>query len=490
MMSPASNPTAPASRLSSQLSSLPPVRALLRPLVVPVFFLASPAVGLAQGGSFGIGTNLELPTTSAYDADHATLAIGPTGDILVAFSSTRTDLAPGALQVECCYMQYLGNSTWAQPETGVSHLVLGAADAEVFGPGFESNRKPDVLAAGDDFFVVWPRANADRSLQRVEGVRISPDGQGGLIVDWAAPGIGFPLDPQVDGASAGIMPDLVEIPGYPLGFGVVYVDDEDQAPPHREYDLRYVRADFSVLPPLIDGPYVLEDGITYDDPVNAGEPNGGKILPDAVRDDSGHLVVAYESYLRTGHQGATANEGRVFTAWYADPGGSQPLRIVNSEFHGNNLSSLVRRPNLATSRLDASNSISLSYLHMADGSALADVGYHDLNFDGIAVGTSNLNYPNLGGTSDSMPVPAHGATIRFCFADRGAFSSPKLMTFLKSVNGRLMQVSTVAKPWRPAVEVLEPAPGDSGSFSFVPLTYEAPRNGNGPLRVYLQISRL
>ncbi|TAH34538.1 MAG: hypothetical protein EYC70_16520 [Planctomycetota bacterium] len=450
--------------------------------------LAAPAPA-AQGGTFTTGQNIELPAQTSSDADHATLAINSSGDVFVAWSSRRPDLGDGALQVEGAYMYYRGAGLWDLPVAGVTQIILGAADAHVFTSGVEGCRKPDVLAAGGDFFVVWPRASSDRLLQRVEGVRIVPDRVGGFFVDREAPGVGFPLDPLVDGLSAGIMPDLVEIPGYPLGVAVVYADDEIQEAPHREYDLRYLRADFSVVPPLIDGPYVLEDDFPFDDPPIGGEPVGGKILPDAVRDDSGNLVLAYEHYVRTGHQGATLNEGRVFVNWYADPGSTQPLKLASAAFQGASAGNLVRRPNLATSRMDASDSISLAFAYAADGSALADVGYHELTWDGVGIQSTDLGYPNLSSSSDTMPAPAHGINLRLCFADRGSLSSPKLMSFLKSINGRLLQVGTVARPWRPAVEVMEPAPAGSGASLYVPLTYEAP-SVSGPLRVFLSITRL
>ncbi|TAH36798.1 MAG: hypothetical protein EYC70_07345 [Planctomycetota bacterium] len=448
--------------------------------------LAFPAA--PQGGSFGFGEAVELPSSSPQDADHAAVAINSDGDLLAVFSSERFDLSPRAFQVEAFYLSHLGSGAWSAPDAAVNRCLLGSAKSQAFGLAYEACRKPDVVAVGRDFYVVWPRSSEDRLLHRLEMARVAPDGLGGFRVDAPGPGVGYVVDAQIDGQVAGIMPDLVEVPGQAASVAVVYVDDELQAEPLREFDLRFLRADFGSLPPAVDGPHVLVDSATLDDTALTTAPFGGKVLPDVVRDDSGNLVLAYESYVRSGHLGAPADIGRVWLTWFADSGSGVPVPLQSHEFRGQRRSDPVRRPKLATSRMDATNSVSIAMMHLPDQQQETDTGYYEATWDGTTITSVDLLYPNSGALPDSMPTPVHGATLRACLGTRGNEGHTHLVAFLQSLTGGLISIPATREPWRPASDLMEPGPSGSGASTCVPITYEAV-SAAGPVRVFLRVDR-
>ncbi|TAH39566.1 MAG: hypothetical protein EYC70_01910 [Planctomycetota bacterium] len=433
--------------------------------------------------AFSAATTVELPATGSGDADHATVAINADGDILVAWSTRRPDLPDNAFQVEACLLPYLGGGRWARPAE-LELLLLGDPMAGVFGAAAESCRKPDVQAVGHDFFVVWPRSSADRSSCRLELVRVRVLG-GTAEVDAPQPGRGYLVDGTLDADSAGAMPDLVESPLLPQGVAVVYADDELQAPPLREFDLRVAVADFASLPPVLHGPFLLVDDLPCDDGLRGGEPAGGKVLPDVVLDDMGNLVVAWEEYARAGHGGAASDRGSIQVRWFSDPVLDVPQPLATLRLGGRAVSDRPRRPNLASSRLDADDTVALAYMSAADGSSLADVNWCSLARDGALGSSLDLGYPCTGPVTEALPVPVQGASLQACLAIASEAGQVRLQGFPR---GRGLQtLPTVPQPWRPAADLLEPGPADLGGRTVIPISYEAPSPTAGALRIFLVI---
>ena len=441
-----------------------------------------------QGSTFTYGDTVLLPTTSNDDADHGAVAINSAGDLLCVFSAERTDLAAGAFQVEACFLPYQGAGTWSAPNSSANAFLLGSAKARAFGLDYEACRKPDVIAVGSDFFVVWPRSSGDRTQHRLEMARLRPNGAGSLTVDAPAAGVGYVVDPQIDGNEAGIMPDLAEIPGSNTAIAVVYVDDELQAPPLREFDLRFLRADFATLPPAGDGPYVLVDDLPFDDSPFGGSPIGGEVLPDVVRDDFGNRVLAYENFQQAGHGGAGITDGRARLAWFADPGSGPPTLLASHLIQAGSKSEPVRRPNLAASRMDAANTVTVACVTASTQQPAPDILYYEAAWNGTAIALTDLGYPSSATRADSMAIPAHGASLRACLGIRGGGGHARLVAFLETPPSGLRLIPSQSMPWRPSLDLLEPAPAGAGANLVLPITYEAPVAG-GDIRVFLRVDR-
>lgn len=440
-----------------------------------------------------MGQTVQLPCAALGDADHAAVAINARGDIFVAWSSRRTDLSSRATQVDGCLLTYLGSGTWDMPTLGYNCWVLGSAEASVFGSGYDSCRKPDVVAVGDDFVVTWPRSNGARAMSRLEMVRVRCSPGALPFIETAAPGIGFLIDPLLESKDAGAMPDLVTLSVVPPVVGVVYVEDERRNPPYREFDLRFCRADFSVLPPAVDGPMVLVDDLPQDDPPISGEPAGGKVLPELELDDQGNLVLAYESYVRYAHFGWPWDEGRVHVEWFCNGASGLPSLLQGIHFNGRTRSSRVRRPSLSASRLDRANTVSLSFMDAPDNLGDFDVVHRELSYAGGVITDQDFGYPNAVNRSDSMPVVAHGGSLRLSLAIHKQDAREQVMAFAPSFANRpfVDMDCPVAHPWRPSIALLEPAPPDLPSAGvLLPVSYEGPGTPGGPLRIYLIVHAL
>lgn len=448
---------------------------------------------LPAQGTLQLGQTVELGSSAAGDADHATVAVNSSGDVFVAWSALRTDLNPPTLQVEGAYLRYLGAGTWEIPQVGGSagHWVLGDPMAGVYGAAPEPCRKPDVTAMGSDFAVTWPRSNAAGTQSRLEIVRIVVTGSGPPAVDGLAPGVGHVVDPAVDAESAGVMPDLVTLAAGPAKAGVVYADAEAQSPPYREFDVRYARVDFGATPPVVEGPMVLVDDLPCDDSRISGEPAGGRVLPDVVSDDLGSLVLSYETYVRAGHQGAAQDEGRVVASWFANGSSGTPSLLASRSFGGRQPSDLVRRPNLAASRLDPWNSASLTYMDLPDGGGDSDVSYFELLWQSGTIRAKDHRFPNHPSRSDGLPVPGHGSALRFSLSTRDLGGASQIKAFAPLLPGRPFRTvpAPTSQPWRPSTDLMEPAPPDLPAYSaLIPVTYEGPTlTGGATLRIFLVI---
>jgi len=180
------------------------------------------ATSALSGSVYGFGS----PNRAA---DHATVAMNSNKDILVAFHTVRDWTLPGELlpppgspnylgglkQVEIAFFDYDESSSvdkWNHVETrilgGMEHMPIS-----VFSQRIIKCERPDVVAVGDKFFVVWTRryssasdfAGQENEPAVLECAWIEID-NGAMVVHGtdspvAGPGLGFILDSHLPGGS-------------------------------------------------------------------------------------------------------------------------------------------------------------------------------------------------------------------------------------------------------------------------------------------------
>ncbi|HEX9794666.1 MAG TPA: hypothetical protein VGC54_11845 [Planctomycetota bacterium] len=457
----------------------------------PIFSLL--ALLAPQQGVLRLDESATLPTLGLGDADHATVAVNSRGDVLVAFHTRRDDLSGEPFQVEAAFLRYLGQGLWELPSLGYNHFVLGDPTAQVLDPGGECCTKPDVVAVGENFVVVWPRTPPGQETTRLEAAFFEPGIVGEAVVHAEAPGIGWLLDGTVLNGSAGVMPDLAAVPGSSTKVHVAYAHADGDSGRFHDYDVRYMTADFSSLPPLLEGPYALVEDLAFDDPSVGNGQRGGKVLPDLVVDDYGNLVLAYENFSSRGAQ----DEGWIDVCRFSVPGGP-PLELERESFHGANSDDWTRRPMLATNHRDSDNSVSLLYQSASQGSdADIDSRHYELSFpDSGSRGTVDvvdLQYPNLPDENDRMPCALHGEGLRVGFATKLSGNQSWLLAWApthdSSKTFRLTSKALLAS--RPAAAMLEFGTPGAPRTRLIPISYEFPDpSAGGADRIGLQLRLL
>ncbi len=436
--------------------------------------------------TMAVGDTVVLPALGVGDCDHATVAVNQNGDVLVCWQ-TRVGTGPFAPhQVEAALFPSLGSGSWGVPAS-TDLVLLGDPALAILAPG-EHCRKPDVLARGNDFLVVWPRDDPGSGVGLLEGARISPNGSS-PIVDSAAPGQGWLLDGGVTAGSAGLMPDLAPWSAQPFGATVVYVHESLVQGGIHEYALRVQDLDFGTSPPTLSGIQTLETGIPYDDGNIA--PVGGRVLPDAVEDDFQNLVVAWEEYREVGHGGATLADGRIRVRRYSRGSGAYAY-LDGFDLQNRDPSYRSRRPNLATSHFDVGNRVSVAWGDFPDSFLHDDdVRYGELLFEGGstagAVRWTNFGFPNLNNRDHDLPVPLHARGLRVCIQAR-FFVSQRFLTAYAAMPawGEVLVPGSQAFAWRPAAAMLDHLPGGQ---RLTALCYEAP-GPQGRIRIFLALRLL
>ena len=95
------------------------------------------------------------------DADHATVAMNSNLDIAVAYHSDRTDAGSDLKQVEVAYYEYQGwgpggTDSWEHVATKVVGSIYHNP-IQTLPSGPVKCERPDIIAVGTRFFVVWTR---------------------------------------------------------------------------------------------------------------------------------------------------------------------------------------------------------------------------------------------------------------------------------------------------------------------------------------------
>ena len=468
---------------------------LLRSLVPLLLSLSASAQA-----DYYIGDTIELNTIGSQNADHAAIAVNRFGDVIIA---NHVNVGSTAKATELNTLVPLGNTLNAGFKL-FNTSRLGDPTLNIFGVGNDSCSKPDVENLGNgSFLVVWSRHDlSGNQPSRIEACKvITRDIYGDILpqaqIITTRTGEGIIVDNTSNAGDAGFMPDIasVKIPGSAKAIIVFAHEDEIVSSANNTF------RDYSLLGKKINwprgssspnfGPLVtLETHITFDNPINT-QYAGGMVLPDAVIDDGGNLVVVYESYLISPHHwhfGAPL--GSIHIRRYSE----DLLLLDEIELVGNNRERNQRRPMIATSDGDATNILTLGWNEVSASNAAV----HRSHFRSVIFNESTSGYDTPQvipwdesfGSEDDLATVAMSGRARIIMAARrlpnrnsltGAFKSilepPTTKDFTPNHNS----------PWRPAIVVYDLP----NSRSIAYLSFEGPSANDPSLdRVYLTIQRL
>lgn len=382
-------------------------------------------------------------------ADHATVAMNAERDILVAFHSTRADIEDSVgthqgfheplKQVELAFFRYDSqDDEWDL----TAQKLIGST---VHDPRFSNEQeyvrceRPDVIAAGSRFFVVWTR-RYDRDQP---GDEEEPAVLECAWVEWnsststldihnggLADGLGYPLDTDYWVRECAGVPDAVlfDVDSTSSTVGVVYPhqtdfgDALDGNDNERRCELRLIVTSLthsSHTIPTPDAPYALVDDINFDGPTApSGEVAAGLILPDLARAQPDSVTGAFRFWLAYEEQNfpltGTVPDGRIrlglieqtATGW--GPLGTHTFGLASAPY-------ARRRPNLASHPEDAGGldvvSIAFSKTNTTGND---DVVHQEWLFDADDGLTQVITQPvhAFENTTDhhTRPVPLHGRT--------------------------------------------------------------------------------
>lgn len=462
--------------------------------------LLAPSLDAQQSVTFN--ETVVFPTFGVDGQDHATIAVNAYGDVFVAWHS---GLANGTHMVEGMLVPYVGGGNW-DFDVNSMHYLLGDPGLNLLGT--DSCVKPDVVALEDGSFVIaWSRVEDTLSLvAQLEATRVEPrDANGALqttpILNRAAPGEGVLLDDTLTPGQARMMVDLVTVQDSICV--AIYAHESSyvlgsQNNEYREYDLRALQMDWSQLgsgSSFLTGPQDLITASPMDNPWFRPFV-GGLVLPDVVVDDSGNLVVAWESFWVNGHGGVVGPDaGAIHVERFEPFASSTPLASIDQVDFATSSADPFRRPNLSSSRLDTEDNVSISFMEDRDTLAIDQVLFYDIDYSHGAAPIVTPRYwlPKTAGVGDYHPVPVHGKNKHFCLASRTAASgSRRLIAGYDEGQTMLNVPTTVNFPWRPAVGYHQGGNGNPGSnVEVVFITYEGGASLNTSLyRVRMMIKML
>lgn len=388
------------------------------------------------------------------DADHATVAMNDSRDIVVAFHSTREDISSfgNMKQVEFAYFKWQAPDTWEHLET----TIVGSIDFNPIGYLLPTGAKvkcerPDVVAVGDKFFIVWTRiyseaASGDANESAVlECAWIERDPVTDVISIFDDPaaglGQGFQLDKHVPGGShdfwvrecAGV-PDAVVLNGYSdPTVAVVYPHQKDFSHPttgdlDRLFTLRLVTCS-------IDSNNVVSSNPPPEDiiptiPFNGPDTSAGLILPDLAPSPVANAfwVVAESQTEKLDSQGVLQVDGSIRLDFWRKTGGAWNAVAGKTFQTAPNDPFVIRRRPLISSYPVGSpfQGVSLAFNEKnLDPLALdqsANVIYKHWVYDNgsIIFPPSQVSYPNKTNIDSGKPAPLRGRDapyIRRCYAD-------------------------------------------------------------------------
>ncbi len=449
----------------------------------------------------GLGEPVPLPSIS-YQADHGTVAVNDRGDVLVAFHTAVSAGSQVSKQIEAVFVRRIGKGRWLVPSVYDSFL-LGDSSVGLAGPADRCD-KPDVVSVGNDFLVCFPRGPVSSSggsgLSRLELVIVRVDDQGVASLDVPGPGQGWVIDPGFTAGQAGAMPDLVhrtvdpDQPGAsPEGrAAVVYARQTEHEGVRQGFELVGAALDVRSSPPVIGPLETLVSKIPVDS-TNGYPGGGGRVLPDLVEDDLGHLVLAHEFYALAARGVTTTDEGQLWIRRFEAPlaGGfrQRDALMLNGEV----LHFRQRRPALMGSRYDGENVIGLAWPELSPDSLRSKAHYGLLQFPaGGGIQFQNALVPNPAKAKVLRPIPVHAEGFQGCMLDldwqngtrdTGGFRLlPAPTTMILDSAGLL--------PERNAVDVGEgPTFGGPGQ-RVMARVYEAVPAGLANERVYLILHRM
>ncbi len=496
---------------------------ILTTLTLAAFTSAAAPQLLDRGIAFGIPLNYGVDANGVdwgpqfRQADHATVAINDQRDILVAFHSSRDDYNPDLKQVEIAYFQYNSASgNWSLLDRRLVGDVKYSPLAPLYAQIQVMCERPDVIAVGDRFFVVWTRIY-DRAvdfpnqvnepsvlecawIQRV-GTTVN------VHNNSLGAGQGVILDGNYYSRECAGVPDAVVLDapaGGPWKVGVVYptqtdfgdIDPITSLPPgdnDRLCNLRLATCTIDVnnviSPPTV---VTLRSGIPFDgDTAPLNMESAGLILPDcAPTSQPNQFWLAYEEQL---NPGGPLPDGKIrLEYWELLSTGSWNL-AASKTFSSGAGPVVRRRPNVSAFPQTGSG---FEYVSLAFSKSVAnndgDVVYEQWKYSGS--GLVREEWPLETGFENSTddeirPVPLHGRTSPFtrrCYVDfedhAGGLCEIRMYNVVNDLTTTLQ--SSLDGLGRPAVAYQFHAPATSDFFALV---WEQFAPGAAFMRVWLRV---
>lgn len=286
---------------------------------IPAVPISPSQLTVGRGGTFEIPLKGSQPSGPSSpwgkedrDADHAAIAMNDAGDVVVAYHTVRDDFSPTLRQVEIAYFEYsTANDDW----TLIDRSLVGDVH---YSPLAYSQltvkcERPDVVAVGNKFFVVWTR-RYDRSVAQptqeeepavLECAWVELTGNGVEVYDGTPSiGDGFGLDFDYAIRECAGTPDAVVLKQAPLAdptVGIVYprqIDFGDLGPNPdntRLFELALVTCslDSNNQPSGSQSVTLLRSQLPYDGPTGNA---AGLVLPDlAPSSEENAFWLTYEA---------------------------------------------------------------------------------------------------------------------------------------------------------------------------------------------------
>ena len=475
-------------------------------LLATIYLL--PSSGMAQG-TIQRGAEFQINLiggpanpwgAKARDADHATVAMNDSGDVVIAYHTTRDDFSPSLKQVEVAYFGFTAGATPAQDTwTLIDQVLLGSVGhSPLSGQYLQLNVKcerPDVVAVGDKFFVVWTR-RYDRAYNPtsqalppqwqepavLEGAWLERSGTSVNVYGPLSSGLGFRLDQNYFIRECAGVPDAVVLK-QPAGgnptVGIVYprqVDfSHDPGPPVSEDDTRIF--ELALVTCSIDGsnqvtsqpPMVLPAQVPYD-----GDSGGaaGLVLPDlAPSSEENAFWVTFEGQQVVG----TDVLGAIRLEYWVLNGSTVPEFSKSFKTTTAVGSAFRRRPMISSLPGDTpSEMVSIAFLKVAPSPASdKDVVYEQWQYENgsffrapIPLGHAFQN----SSSDEGKAVPLHGPTpsyLRRCYFNRSG------ILYYDMNSNQETTVSPSITASRPAVSFNQPNGTESVALVWEDLLYPA-----------------
>ena len=153
-----------------------------------------------------------------------------------------------------------------------------------------------------------------------------------------------------------------------------------------------------------------------------------------------------------------------------------------------------RRPNLATSREDNRDAVTLTWMETPFGAAPDSTFYHGIDYStGVPLDAPRYWEQPINASEDQHPVPLYAPGRNICLATRTTPTYQRRMVASWDQGQRMIIVPVpIAFPWRPAVARHAGGPGSPGpTDEVVFVTYEGANTLNpSDFRVRLMLRRL
>jgi len=421
-----------------------------------------------------------------YKADHATVAINDSNDILIAYHSTDGVNAPKQVEVA----HYKPNTT-SGVVTHTSTVVIGAAshDPLLLG-GSRKCERPDVIAVGDMFFVTWTRIyNAGEKPSVLECAWIKYDATNGLQVfnGQTSPDLGYPLDSDSAGAGssfhvkecAGVADAfVVSESGGILRAGVAYSHQTKMSgtilplpDPTRRFDMRLALSEFNINQNTLSAvaPETIISNIRFDG--DTGN-SAALILPDAVRGVAeDEFWLTYEAQIESG----STVQGKVRLSYVKKNLVGNSWAPQATYVFGTTTAQVLRRPMLFNHK-DTPRNVSIAFSRPLSPTTLdvhfSSWAYHSPGFLSQELGSNQFN--NV--SNENRPIPLNATGYKRCYFKR----SGQILYYDQDTDQDVgVSASSGGDAFRPAVAMYRGATDD-----YIATTWEE----GSPARVWVLVT--